>query len=55
VEHRQNQCRRRLCPRDARDALDGDQEFERSQPYNGNVIIELNSILRFLRPDVLLT
>jgi molybdopterin-guanine dinucleotide biosynthesis protein len=31
------------------------KEFERAQADNGNVIIESNSILRFLRPDVFLT
>jgi len=31
------------------------KEFERAQAVNGNVIIESNSILRFLRPDVFLT
>jgi molybdopterin-guanine dinucleotide biosynthesis protein len=31
------------------------KEFERAQAVNGNIIIESNSILRFLRPDVFLT
>jgi hypothetical protein len=31
------------------------KEFERGQADDGNVIIESNSILRFLRPDVFLT
>jgi molybdopterin-guanine dinucleotide biosynthesis protein len=31
------------------------KEFERAQAEGGNVIVESNSILRFLRPDVLLT
>jgi hypothetical protein len=31
------------------------KEFERAQADGGNVIVESNSILRFLRPDVFLT
>jgi len=31
------------------------KEFERAQAEGGNVIVESNSILRFLRPDVFLT
>ena len=31
------------------------KEFERAQMEGGNVIVESNSILRFLRPDVFLT